>query len=114
MAALKAQGVSRDTLPYKAPFQPYGAWIALFFTFLITFFKVRFVLDFASLASPHLPLLSPADAFVSALGLCLHREVEHGQLYHVGPITCLLTRGSLTSAPLARILARRSSCVCGR
>jgi amino acid transporter len=39
MGALKAQGISRDTLPYKAPFQPYGAWVALFFTFLITFFK---------------------------------------------------------------------------
>jgi hypothetical protein len=83
MAALKAQGVSRDTLPYKAPFQPYGAWVALFFTFLITFFKVRFVLNSASLASP-LSLLSPADAFVSPLGLCVHSEVEHGQLHHVG------------------------------
>lgn len=26
-AALKAQGVSRDTLPFKSPFQPYAAWV---------------------------------------------------------------------------------------
>ncbi|RAO74201.1 uncharacterized protein BHQ10_010213 [Talaromyces amestolkiae] len=26
-AALKAQGISRDTLPWKSPFQPYAAWI---------------------------------------------------------------------------------------
>ncbi|KIM29116.1 hypothetical protein M408DRAFT_128424 [Serendipita vermifera MAFF 305830] len=39
MKALEAQGISRDSLPYKAPFQPYGAWIALGFTAVITFFK---------------------------------------------------------------------------
>lgn len=26
-AALKAQGISRDTLPWKSPFQPYAAWV---------------------------------------------------------------------------------------
>ncbi|KAL2430771.1 Proline-specific permease [Exophiala dermatitidis] len=26
-AAMKAQGISRDSLPWKAPFQPYAAWI---------------------------------------------------------------------------------------
>lgn len=36
---LKAQNISPDTLPYKAPFQPYGTYIALFFTILITLFK---------------------------------------------------------------------------
>jgi yeast amino acid transporter len=35
MAALKARGVSRNTLPYKAPFQPYLAWFGLFFNILI-------------------------------------------------------------------------------
>ncbi|CDZ98123.1 dicarboxylic amino acid permease [Phaffia rhodozyma] len=39
MKALAAQGMSRDDLPYKAPFQPYGAWIALFFTGFIVIFK---------------------------------------------------------------------------
>lgn len=37
-AALKAQGIDRNSLPYKSPFQPYLAWIALtFFTIVILF-----------------------------------------------------------------------------
>ncbi|QRV86277.1 amino acid permease [Ceratobasidium sp. AG-Ba] len=39
MKALEAQGISRDSLPYKAPFQPWGAWFALIVTAVITFFK---------------------------------------------------------------------------
>ncbi|EAU88582.2 dicarboxylic amino acid permease [Coprinopsis cinerea okayama7 len=39
MKALKAQGISRDTLPYKAPFQPWGNWFAFVSTLVITFFK---------------------------------------------------------------------------
>ncbi|KIJ69454.1 hypothetical protein HYDPIDRAFT_179263 [Hydnomerulius pinastri MD-312] len=39
MGALKAQGISRDTLPYKAPLQPYGSWFALVSTAVITLFK---------------------------------------------------------------------------
>jgi len=39
MRALKAQGFSRDDLPYKAPFQPWGSWFALIATGIITFFK---------------------------------------------------------------------------
>ena len=39
MKALKAQGMSRDDLPYKAPFQPYGSWFALIATAIITIFK---------------------------------------------------------------------------
>ena len=39
MKALKAQGVSRDTLLYKAPFQPWADYIALFFTVLIALIK---------------------------------------------------------------------------
>lgn len=35
MRALAARGVSRDTLPYKAMFQPYLAWYGLFFNILI-------------------------------------------------------------------------------
>jgi len=37
--ALKARGMSRDDLPYKAPFQPWGSWFALGSTLLITIFK---------------------------------------------------------------------------
>ncbi|KAI5480664.1 hypothetical protein MNV49_007591 [Pseudohyphozyma bogoriensis] len=39
MRALKAQGISRDTLPYKAPFQPYAAYTAISITAVVTFFK---------------------------------------------------------------------------
>ncbi|KAL7408848.1 amino acid permease/ SLC12A domain-containing protein [Mrakia frigida] len=39
MNALKAQGISRDSLPYKAPFQPYGNWFAFGFTGIVAFFK---------------------------------------------------------------------------
>ncbi|KAI0646950.1 dicarbixylic amino acid permease [Trametes meyenii] len=39
MKALKAQGMSRNDLPYKAPFQPFGSWFALIATGIITIFK---------------------------------------------------------------------------
>ncbi|GMK58425.1 hypothetical protein CspeluHIS016_0504570 [Cutaneotrichosporon spelunceum] len=39
MKGMRAQGISRDTLPYKAPFQPYLTYFALFFTVLLTVFK---------------------------------------------------------------------------
>ncbi|KDR81565.1 hypothetical protein GALMADRAFT_239589 [Galerina marginata CBS 339.88] len=39
MKALRAQGMSRDDLPYKAPFQPWGSWFAFGSTLLITIFK---------------------------------------------------------------------------
>ncbi|KAJ7286269.1 dicarbixylic amino acid permease [Mycena rebaudengoi] len=39
MRALKAQGISRDSLPYKAPFQPVGSWFALVSTSIILIFK---------------------------------------------------------------------------
>ncbi|KAJ3554884.1 hypothetical protein NM688_g2879 [Phlebia brevispora] len=39
MRALKVQGFSRDDLPYKAPFQPFGSWFALIATAIITLFK---------------------------------------------------------------------------
>ncbi|KAI1455443.1 amino acid permease/ SLC12A domain-containing protein [Annulohypoxylon moriforme] len=35
--ALKVQGISRDTLPYKGILQPYAAYFALFSTFVMTF-----------------------------------------------------------------------------
>lgn len=39
MRALKAQGTSRDSLPWKAPGQPYVAYISLGITAIVTFFK---------------------------------------------------------------------------
>lgn len=37
--ALKAQGVDRSAFRYKAPFQPYGTYISIFFTVLICLIK---------------------------------------------------------------------------
>ncbi|QRV87854.1 amino acid permease [Ceratobasidium sp. AG-Ba] len=42
-AAMKAQGVSRDILPYKSKFQPYGAYYALIMCTVITFFNGYYV-----------------------------------------------------------------------
>jgi amino acid transporter len=39
MSVLKAQGVSRNTLPCKAPLQPCGCWLALICTGIMTLFK---------------------------------------------------------------------------
>ncbi|KAF9532935.1 dicarboxylic amino acid permease [Crepidotus variabilis] len=39
MKALKSRGISRDSLPYKAPFQPWGAYFAFVSTVIITIFK---------------------------------------------------------------------------
>ncbi|KAJ5113874.1 hypothetical protein N7456_002408 [Penicillium angulare] len=35
-AAMKKQGISRDTLPWTAPFQPYAAWIGFWGSIVIT------------------------------------------------------------------------------
>lgn len=35
-SAMKAQGVSRDTLPWKSPFQPYTAWVGFIGSTIIT------------------------------------------------------------------------------
>ncbi|KAF5093321.1 hypothetical protein D0Z03_002469 [Geotrichum reessii] len=39
MRALKAQGIDRNTLVYKAPFQPYGSYISLGFCIIIALIK---------------------------------------------------------------------------
>ncbi|KAF9233829.1 dicarboxylic amino acid permease [Melanogaster broomeanus] len=39
MRALKAQGIDRNSLPYKAPLQPFGSWFALCFTGLVLTFN---------------------------------------------------------------------------
>ncbi|KAL8836348.1 MAG: hypothetical protein Q9170_002962 [Blastenia crenularia] len=38
-AALKAQGIDRNTLVFKSPFQPYTAWFSLVFFVIITLFN---------------------------------------------------------------------------
>jgi yeast amino acid transporter len=42
---MKAQSMDRSELPYKGPFQPYGAWISLGLTVLITFFNGKTILS---------------------------------------------------------------------
>ncbi|KAK0630978.1 amino acid permease/ SLC12A domain-containing protein [Bombardia bombarda] len=37
--AMKVQGVPRSVMPYTNPLLPWGAWIALFLTMLVTFFS---------------------------------------------------------------------------
>ena len=39
MRGMKAQGLSRDDLPFKVPFQPYLSYAALFFTVALSIFK---------------------------------------------------------------------------
>ena len=39
MKALEFNGISRDSLPYKAPLQPFGSWFALIATAIVTIFK---------------------------------------------------------------------------
>jgi len=39
MRGMKAQGIPRDTLPFKAPFQPYLTYFALVFTVILSIFK---------------------------------------------------------------------------
>jgi amino acid transporter len=39
MRGMKAQGISRDTLPFKAPLQPYLSYIALGFTVVLSLIK---------------------------------------------------------------------------
>lgn len=43
MKAMKAQGLSHDSLPYKAPFQPFIPWFALISTAIITIFKGEYL-----------------------------------------------------------------------
>jgi amino acid transporter len=39
MRGMKAQGLDRNDLPYKAPFQPYYAYVSLFLTVILAIFK---------------------------------------------------------------------------
>jgi yeast amino acid transporter len=36
---LKYHGIDRDTLPYKAPFQPYASYFGIFFITIVIFFN---------------------------------------------------------------------------
>ncbi|KAJ5794138.1 hypothetical protein N7457_000737 [Penicillium paradoxum] len=62
MRALKAQGISRDTLPYKASWQPYLSWYGLFFNTLIIITQ-----GFTAF----IPSFSVTDFFINYLSLLL-------------------------------------------
>ncbi|CAI7622231.1 unnamed protein product [Penicillium discolor] len=62
MRALAAQGVSRDTLPYKAPWQPFFSWYGLFFNMLIIITQ-----GFTAF----IPKFSVTDFFINYLSLIL-------------------------------------------
>jgi amino acid transporter len=64
MRALKAQGISRDSLPYKAPFQPSGSYFALISTTIIVIFKGF---------DTFMPFM--ADTFIT----CVHLQNIHSQ-----------------------------------
>ena len=61
--ALRAQGVSRDTLPFKSPFQPYTAWASLIYFGVIIFFN-----GFWTFPSPTKPF-SFSDFATAYIGL---------------------------------------------
>ncbi|KAF4767068.1 hypothetical protein N7455_006949 [Penicillium solitum] len=62
MRALAAQGVPRDTLPYKAPWQPFFSWYGLFFNMLIIITQ-----GFTAF----IPEFSVTDFFINYLSLIL-------------------------------------------
>ncbi|SCU90917.1 LAFA_0F00870g1_1 [Lachancea sp. 'fantastica'] len=61
MQALKLQGISRDDLPFKAKFMPYGAYYAAFFVILIIFIQ-----GFTAFA-PHFNVSDFFAAYVSLI-----------------------------------------------
>ncbi|KAJ5490121.1 Amino acid/polyamine transporter I [Penicillium expansum] len=62
MRALAAQGIPRDTLPYKAPWQPFVSWYGLFFNMLIIITQ-----GFTAF----IPKFSVTDFFINYLSLIL-------------------------------------------
>ncbi|RJE26776.1 permease [Aspergillus sclerotialis] len=62
MRALKARGISRDLLPYKAFLQPYFSWYGLFFNVIITITQ-----GFTAF----IPKFSVTDFFINYLSLIL-------------------------------------------
>jgi amino acid permease len=72
MRALKAQGIDRNTLPYKAPFQPYASWFALIFTGIVLFFNGSTYLSMCRIRADN-------NKQVSALFCLLHRHLSSRQ-----------------------------------
>lgn len=69
MKALKAQGLSRDILPYQSPLQPYLSWYGLFFNTLIIITQ-----GFTAF----MPSFSVTDFFINYLSLILFAALYIG------------------------------------
>ncbi|KAJ5994609.1 hypothetical protein N7451_010333 [Penicillium sp. IBT 35674x] len=76
MRALKARGISRDTLPYKATWQPYLSWYGLFFNVLIIITQ-----GFTSF----IPSFSVTDFFINYLSLILFSVLYIGHKFIMRP-----------------------------
>lgn len=69
MKALKARGISRDSLPYKATWQPFFSWYGLFFNILIIITQ-----GFTAF----IPTFSVTDFFINYLSLILFAVLYFG------------------------------------
>jgi amino acid transporter len=69
MRAFKAQGISRDILPYKGPWQPYLSWYGLVFNTLIIITQ-----GFTAF----MPSFSVTDFFINYLSLFLFAALYVG------------------------------------
>ncbi|KAJ6014213.1 hypothetical protein N7540_008804 [Penicillium herquei] len=76
MNALRARGISRDSLPYKAPWQPYLSWYGVFFNILIILTQ-----GFTSFV----PSFSVTDFFIDYLSLMLFALLYFGHKIIVRP-----------------------------
>jgi amino acid transporter len=69
MRALKARGIPRDSLPYKATWQPFFSWYGLFFNVLIIITQ-----GFTAF----IPTFSVTDFFINYLSLILFAVLYFG------------------------------------
>ncbi|KAJ5645862.1 hypothetical protein N7490_002234 [Penicillium lividum] len=76
MNVLKARGISRDSLPYKASWQPYLSWYGLFFNVLIIITQ-----GFTSF----IPSFSVTDFFIDYLSLILFAVLYFGHKFIMRP-----------------------------
>ncbi|KAJ5703108.1 hypothetical protein N7488_010656 [Penicillium malachiteum] len=76
MNALKARGIPRSSLPYKAPWQPYLSWYGVFFNVLIILTQ-----SFTAFV----PSFSVTDFFIDYLSLMLFALLYFGHKFIVRP-----------------------------
>jgi amino acid transporter len=63
MRALRAQGMSRDDLPYKAPFAPYLSWFALISTVSLSVFRPS-IISYVSILQAIITFFKGFDTFI--------------------------------------------------